>query len=288
TVEYLIDKSNWRINGQDTVITNHASYTVRIVVTDSTASGYKMDYTYLDFHSDTIDDSPLGIYQTKLTESIGKKLIGTTIRFETTDCGEITKITNLNEIKKQAKTLFKDTMNELAELPIINELKESGVNLDLKKFAKNIDINLLVDDYLDDLNFLFAYHGRQFHIGESQSHFDATESNYEYDLYSYIESDPDDGTYSVSFDITNYVPKEAWNDALHELIAELLNKKMAENLDKSLPLQIDGNGIIESYCYIRYIPEGWPYKAIKHEITMLDTIGRLKQTRILLNAYTLH
>ncbi len=108
TIDYWISETEWKFNDGDTVKTAGVSTKVRIVVTDSTSTGYKMTYTFLDCVGDTAVDRGLGAFQNKIVEKLGKKVVGTTIEFETDEFGHITKFNNLGKIRKQAKSLYRD------------------------------------------------------------------------------------------------------------------------------------------------------------------------------------
>ena len=58
TATYWVNESSWDINGNDTVRTSSVAMKVRINVVDSTANGYKMDYTFLEFPTDTQGEAP--------------------------------------------------------------------------------------------------------------------------------------------------------------------------------------------------------------------------------------
>lgn len=136
SIDYWISETEWKVNNGDTIKTAGVSSKVRIVVTDSTSTGYKMKYTFLDCVGDTAVDKGLGAFQNKIVEKLGKKVVGTTIEFETDEFGHITKFNNLGKIKKQAKGLYKDCMNEFVNVDEIKALKDMGI--DMKKLTRQL------------------------------------------------------------------------------------------------------------------------------------------------------
>ena len=64
TLDYLIQEGQWKFNGKDTVKIAGISTKVRLVVTDSTAKGYKMAL------------------------SLSNDIVGTTLKFETDELVE--------------------------------------------------------------------------------------------------------------------------------------------------------------------------------------------------------
>lgn len=129
TLDYWITQGEWKINGQDTLKTAGIATKVRIVVTDSTSAGYKMDYTFLEIIGDTIENSPLSNFHNFIVEKLGQSIIGTTVHFETDELGKITQISNLDQIREQVKSLFDDAMAELAAIPEIKALRNLALTL---------------------------------------------------------------------------------------------------------------------------------------------------------------
>lgn len=141
TAIYWITQSSWRLSPTDSVETASVSTKVRLTVVDSTSTSYKMNYTVLEVRGDSTLYSSSDIYQTtlsRLVEKMSKRIVGTTIVFETDELGEITKFNNLGQIKHQAKSLFQDVMNDLLKMPEIVELKKE-YNIDFKGLVKNVD-----------------------------------------------------------------------------------------------------------------------------------------------------
>ena len=157
TLIYWINQSNWRLGPSDTIKTAGVSTKVRLTVVDSTSTGYKMDYTFLEVRGDSVVYSGQDNYQTTLNtlvEKLNKKIVGTIIHFETDEFGSITKINNLGQIKRQAKSLFKESMKELMQMPEIVGLKKE-FNIDIKEMVKDVDSDKLIDGYLEELKLLF-------------------------------------------------------------------------------------------------------------------------------------
>lgn len=286
TLEYWISQGRWKINGKDTVKTTGVASKVRLVVTDSTATGYKMDYTFLEFLGDSVAESSLGDFQNRLVEKLGKKVVGTTIQFETDEYGTITKYNNLGQIKKQAKSLFKDAMKEFLEMPEVKGLKDMG--LDLKDYVKGVDTDQLVDGYLEELKLLFLCHGLTYDIGESNSHEDATETSYENHTYTTVSTDDENGTYSISTEVVNIVPQSDIKALVGGIVGELKDKSIAENFEKEFDKQVRIDATISSYFSSDYMPDGWPYRVVKQETTMIGDSGKAAQTYIYLDYLSVH
>lgn len=144
TCEYWIYENEWKVNGKDTVKTLDVSTQVRLVVNDSTSKGYKMSYTFLDVKADSVGDNFRDKMMAMVAERSAKSVIGTTINFETDEYGRITKITNLSQIKKQAKALFKASMKDIAAMPIMQEIKKA-IGLDFIKIGNQANTDEVVE-----------------------------------------------------------------------------------------------------------------------------------------------
>lgn len=286
TVTYRVNESAWRLNGTDTVLTASYSMIARINVVDSTANGYKMDYTFLDFPTDTLPDSASAIerFQNQITARLARKIVGTTVHFETDEYGRITKYNNLGQIKKQARSLFKEAMNEFSKIPEIQGLKEMG--LDVKKYTKNVDTDKLVDGYLEELNMLFMYHGLSMQSGENTEHEDATDTQYENTTFTSATVDADDGAYSIVQDITSILPRSELKEMVGGIVESFSNDSITDSFNENFDAQVNVDCTYEDYLKIDYMVNGWPYSVVRQKATMIGNRGKVKQTVISLDSYS--
>ncbi|MDE6488749.1 MAG: hypothetical protein K2L46_05655, partial [Paramuribaculum sp.] len=281
TLVYWINESNWQLSPTDTVKTSGVSTKVRLTVVDSTANGYKMDYTFLEFRGDSVGDSGIGNFQNRLVDKLGRRIIGTTINFETDELGAITKFNNLGKIKRQAKSLFKEAMKELMGTPEIAGLKDFG--LDLSELVKDVDSDELVDGYLEELKLLFLCHGLTYGIGEFHSHVDANETVYENDTYTTVRFDPSDDTYSITTDVINIIPRDVLKDMVGGIVESMNSDSITQSFRQEFDSQVREEGVYESYFSSDYLAHGWPYRVVKQSTTTIDGRGKSKQTYIYLD-----
>lgn len=285
TVTYRVNESSWKLTGTDTVLTASYSMIARINVVDSTANGYKMDYTFLDFPTDALPDSASVIdrFQNQITDKLARKIVGTTVHFETDEYGRITRYKNLGQIKKQARSLFKEALNEFSKIPEIQGLKEMG--FDVKDYAKNVDTDKLVDGYLEELNMLFMYHGLSMQPGENTEHEDATETQYENTTYTSATVDADDGSYSIVQDVTSILPRNELKEIVGGIVESFSNDSITDSFNENFDAQVNVDCTYEDYLKIDYLGNGWPYSIVRQKSTMIGNRGKVKQTVISIDSY---
>lgn len=278
TIDYWISETEWKYNNGDTTKTAGVSTKVRIIVADSTSKGYRMTYTFLDCVGDTAVDKGLGVFQNKIVEKLGKKVVGTTIEFETDEFGHITKINNLAKIKKKAKSLYQDCMKEFVNDDAIKALK--GMGIDMKKLMnQNVDTDELVDGYTKELKMLFSCHGYSYPLGEDHIHEDATDTQYENDTYITVSKDEDDD-YHLSFEVVSIIPQSVIKDKVAELVGMFVNNDIKEDFANEYDKQVNVDATSDSYLAYDFIGNGWPYKVIDQTTNMIGNVGKCKQTYI--------
>ena len=289
TCEYWIYENEWKVDGKDTVKTLGVSTQVRLVVNDSTSKGYKMSYTFLDVKADSVGVMAM------LTERTAKSVIGTTINFETDEYGCITNITNLSQIKKQAKALFKASMKDIASMPIMQEMKKA-TGLDFMKIGNQANIDEVVEGYLEELKLLFAYHGSQYVVGEHHEHEDATKDSNANDTYINASLEKN-GNYTISCEVVNVIPKETVKEVMGGLmgtITEGLKGKKTEDgkdydgnikdLDDEFKKEIDKAAAQDAqtseYLSVTCFDDGWPSSVLKQNKTVMAGRGKVTQKLI--------
>ena len=289
TCEYWIYENEWKVDGKDTVKTLGVSTQVRLVVNDSTSKGYKMSYTFLDVKADSVGVMAM------LTERTAKSVIGTTINFETDEYGCITKITNLSQIKKQAKALFKASMKDIASMPIMQEMKKA-TGLDFMKIGNQANIDEVVEGYLEELKLLFAYYGSQYVVGEHHEHEDATKDSNANDTYINASLEKN-GNYTISCEVVNVIPKETVKEVMGGLmgtITEGLKGKKTEDgkdydgnikdLDDEFKKEIDKAAAQDAqtseYLSVTCFDDGWPSSVLKQNKTVIAGRGKVTQKLI--------
>lgn len=285
TVTYWVNESQWKIRDSDTVRTASVSMRVRVDVVDSTKNGYKMEYTFLEFPTDTLTgQSALERFQDQIAAKYGQMIVGTTVRFETDEYGRITKYNNLGQIKKQAKSLFKNVVSDLYQLPEVQEMKKAG--FDVKDYVKSIDADKLVDGYLEELNMLFLFHGKTLNVGEFTDHEDATDSQFENTSVVSAWIDDDGDAYHIEYDLTSIIPRDDMKVMIGAILGAFSKDVVPEDFDELYDDQVKEDGTYEDYLKTDYLFTGWPYRVVHQNATMIGGAGKVKQTVITMDSYS--
>ena len=289
TCEYWIYENEWKVDGKDTVKTLDISTQVRLVVNDSTSKGYKMSYTFLDVKADSVGVMAM------LTERTAKSVIGTTVNFETDEYGSITKITNLSQIKKQAKALFKAGIKDIAAMPIMQEMKKA-TGLDFMKTATQANTDEVVEGYLEELKLLFACHGSQYAVGEHHEHEDATKDSYANDTYINASLEKN-GNYTISCEVVSVIPKETVKEVMDGTMGAFMEglkgkktedgkdhdgdiKDLEDELKKEIGKAVAQDAQTSEYLSVTCFEDGWPSSALKQNKTVMAGRGKLQQKLI--------
>lgn len=281
TAIYWIHEVAWNIKEKDTVRAAAAQTKVRINVVDSTENGYKMDYTFLECLPDTLPESAplMQKFQNELMSRVSKKIIGTTIHFETDELGSITKINNLKQINKRSKDIIKEVAKEMSQLPEIKQIKEKAYDLD-KYIIRALPPEIVDEICIKDLRTLFMYHGYSLNPGVFEEHTEATDSTYETDAYMIVENDPEYGTNHITYGETKIIPENRLNEAIGTIF-----KAISEQSGKEIPDQLPVSAKYEEFLKINYLPNGWPYYISNEKTKILGNRNTVNQTFIALDSY---
>lgn len=272
---YLIQDSSWEIQPGDSTLTAGVSTRVQLSVTDSTAEGYNMDYTFLQFDCASVPNNKAEELTNNITQILSNKLIGKTISFETDECGQILKFHDEAKLKKQAKSLFKDGFKEIEKLPWYKEFKKQGVSI--KDFTKNIDSDYMVNKYLEDIRLLFMLHGNAFKRGVRAYHEEATDSTYE-KISQHEVIEEEDGSYRIIFFSRTFIPSNNLKEQVSNMVENTGNNLIKESFKNNY---IEPLGcVVESTLQFEYLSCGYPYAILKKESVTIGNKTRLKQKNI--------
>ena len=262
TLTYELTHNKYKIQENDTTVSDSYVQEFMIVVTDSTSNGYKMKYIPLSL---TLNDADMG---TSLMENAMRQLMqSVVVEFTTDEYGSIKSITNWREIRDQLKKGVKATCDTLySTFHGLDSImpRKSLENLMKLGFSTEEDIR----DYYEVFETLFGLHGSSFEICDDEE--DTEEQGYPQHStlhigYTPIEDEDYDhnGDYDILKQSTMTIPVE---DVMNLGFGVLM---MMGNMDND-SLDVDLDQIVDSLKtakpngadfivkeYYRFFLNGW-------------------------------
>ena len=207
TMTYRQTHNKYKIQGNDTTVSESYVEEFMIVVTDSTSDGYKMKYIPLSF---TLHDADT--VTSLMTNAMSQLMQSVVCEFTTDELGLLKSITNWREIRDQLKKGVKATCDTLyATIPDMDSImpRKSLENILLLHFSTEEGIR----NSYEELENLFGLHGSTFDLGDKEV--DTEEQGYPQHIsarigYTTIEDEEDDfdGDYAISTLSTTTIPVE--------------------------------------------------------------------------------
>ncbi len=267
TMTYRQVYNKYKIQGNDTTVSESYEEKFMIVVTDSTSDGYKMKYvpvsfTLHDTDTDTDTDDIMTNAMSQLTQSV-------VCEFTTDEMGQLKSITNWREIRDQLKKNVKVTCDTLyATISDLDSImpRKSLENLLLLGFSTEEGIR----DSYEELESLFGLHGSAFDLGDKEV--DTEEQGYPQHIsaragYTAIEDEEDDfdGDYAISTLSTTTIPVEDLMDLGFGTLSLMLSDVLTDSLDAvrgqivdSLKIAKPNGAEVIVNEYYGFFLNGWP------------------------------
>ena len=264
TMAYRQTYNEYKIEGNDTTISESYEEEFMIVVTDSTSDGYKMKYIPLNF---TLHDTDTA---TKvMTNAMSQLMQSVVCEFTTDELGLLKSITNWREIRDQLKKGVKVTCDTLyATIPDLDSImpRKSLENILLLHFSTEEGIR----DSYEELENLFGLHGSAFDLGEKEV--DTEEQGYPQHIsarigYTTIEDEENDfdGDYAISTLSTTTIPVEDLMDlgigTLSMIVSDMANdslKALRDQIVDSLKIAKPNGAEFIVNEYSGFYLNGWP------------------------------
>ena len=264
TMTYRQTHNKYKIQGNDTTVSESYVEEFMIVVTDSTSDGYKMKYIPLSF---TLQDADT--VTSLMTNAMSQLMQSVVCEFTTDEMGLLKSITNWREIRDQLKKGVKATCDTLyATIPDMDSImpRKSLENILLLHFSTEEGIR----DSYEELDDLFGLHGSVFDLGEKEV--DSEEQGYPQHIsakvgYTTIEDEVEDfdGDYAISTQTTMTIPVEDLMDlgfgALSMLVSDMANDSLEAVRDQivdSLKIAKPNGAEVIVKEYYGFFLNGWP------------------------------
>ena len=147
-MKYTYTDAVYKIAQKDTITSSYYTRDCMIVVTDSTAKGYKMELT--PFEVEVADDSTANKLETKMNVAILKGFTNIKIKFHTDEFGTIEAIDNWREVRDLFLNGTRKAFDEL-----YNQTPGLDSFMPRKKFENMIALNMrneeTVREYIEEL-----------------------------------------------------------------------------------------------------------------------------------------
>ena len=264
TMAYRQTYNEYKIEGNDTTISESYEKEFMIVVTDSTSEGYKMKYIPLSF---TLHDTDT--VTSLMTNAMSQLMQSVVCEFTTDELGLLKSITNWRKIRDQLKKSVKVTCDTLYST--ISDLdsimpRKSLENILLLYFSTEEGIR----DSYEELENLFSLHGSAFDLGEKE--IDTEEQGYPQHIsarigYTTIEDEENDfdGDYAISTLSTTTIPVEDLMDlgigTLSMIVSDMANDSLEALRDQivdSLKIAKPNGAEVIVNEYSGFYLNGWP------------------------------
>ena len=286
TVTYRQTHSKYKIQGNDTTVSESYVEEFMIVVTDSTSDGYKMKYIPLNF---TLHDADtVTSLMAKATSQLMQSVV---CEFTTDEFGLLKSITNWREIRDQLKKGVKATCDTLyATIPDMDSImpRKSLENILLLHFSTEEGIR----NSYEELENLFGLHGSTFDLGDKEV--DTEEQGYPQHIsarigYTTIEDEEDDfdGDYAISTQSTTTIPVEDVMDlgfgALSMVVSDMASDSLEAVRDQivdSLKIAKPNGAEVIVKQYNGFFMNGWPKDYYAEEAIDLGFVQKIEARHI--------
>ncbi len=267
TMTYRQSHIKYKIENNDTTVSESYEEEFMIVVTDSTSKGYKMKYIPLSFtRQDADTDNSL---KAIMTNAMSHMMQSVVCEFTTDEFGSLKSITNWREIRDQLKKSVKATCDSLYSIiPSLSIPRKSLEDFLLSNLSTEEDIR----DLYEVLETLFGMHGSAYDICDKEEDIEEQGLSGHVTIwagYTPIEEEGDiEGDYAFSTQKTLTIPVEDMKDtfgALSMIIGGISGGMASDSLEVAFDQIVDSlkiakpNGAeVTSIRYNGFFLNGWP------------------------------
>lgn len=297
TLEYVYTSEETKIKGADTTTVTIEERKFRLVVLDSTATGYRIQYTELETKSSlsegigNVDNDPKQMMLKHINDIIHKNDTKIPITFTTNEIGEIQHIENWQELRNNILKTLDECWDEVFRtIPGASEYVDKNSFAELFK-AKFSSEEQLIEN-LEGFPLLFSFHGSALHIGNKTIENEGNEEEYPSTVQvSAYYFDPDEkgrDDFYPDYEVAIISTSTAHGDDVKELVKELMDFILNDNdnsqdVMKSLDASKDFDNAtmkihegIDAYYWFN----GWPREVTHFNVIELDAPDNNSQLRI--------
>lgn len=272
TLTYREYRYTANVTGNDTIVKQDVWEDYRLVVKDSTDSGYLIECTVLDYGEE-------GDQSVDILNLLEREMIGCNVQFKTDDLGEVLEIVNWKEVQqrmnKVADKIQKEAKAQLKGLPFdITKLKEmlSAAWASEEAFRTNFS----------PVSRLFSLHGMRFEQGEYDEEIEGEPLSV---AAYYLKPDEDEGNFDGDYFVTTRqdlemplaeVAQLGIDVAKSMLICEAADELGDEQELTKAMREMEGTMNIELTNYNEYFADGWPKEV--SELKAMHYLGTVRHS----------
>ena len=270
TMDYRVEELKQKIHDNDTTLNRYIREDFRLIVRDSTNSGYKLEYSCLgnrEMEGDEIDFLNKTVLE-KVAELSDKQHVIFTID----ELGNLQHIENWRDIKKTMQEGIKIFCDSLyANTPELDSVMPRN------RLEMSLNLQYSTEQSLwsayEELQLLFAIHGNSFTIGRHETKDDSgypSVTNTVVSYGSYDEEDEIEGDYYIAGKTTQTIPAEdvatLVTGQLSGLLSDEAVKKMKEANVASI---VEDAQLTTLEAYFLFF-NGWPCDMSKQTVVKMN------------------
>ena len=275
TMDYRVHELEQKIQGNDTTLLRYISEDFRLIVRDSTSSGYKMEYYSLGNRE--LEGEQIDFFNKTVLEKMGELSDKVHVIFTIDELGNLQHIENWREIKNIMRDEFKLLCDSLyANTPMLDSV------IPRYRFEMSLNQQYSTEESImnnfDELQLLFGIHGKAFTIGKHKTKDDSGYPSITNTIASYGSFDEEDaieGDYYVGGQTTLTIPAEDVATLVGGQLSGILSddalKQMREanHNSKFEDVNLD---ILEAFFFFY---NGWPCDMNKRTIVTTNGFERI-------------
>jgi hypothetical protein len=266
TMCYQYQDYKAKVENNDTIVEHYIKSDVQLVVVDSTAKGYLIEYNTLNTtvnYEDTL--------MTRVMQSVMDKMGDVKVVFSTDEYGTIEHVKNWAEVRTFMKTATKVIFDSIyANIPVMNEVfprqrfeaQIASTFVNEKAFLNNCE----------DLQLLFLLHGKSLPIGKVEDD-DPSDNGYPQHtvtVTSYGKSDDDYGfedDYFVHCVSETTIPKNEVKDLLKLYFNKIISDKHLDEMNHTIDSIDYSDAKVTNSERYNYFYNGWPCDMTQSKLT---------------------